>query len=231
MKEGFLDILTAHSATEYVVVFLASYLIGSVPFGLILTQMAGLGDVRKIGSGNIGATNVLRTGNKGLAAATLLLDGLKGTAAIAFTVFYAGPEDIPIPGGKVSVLSATLALAGVSALLGHLFPLWLKFRGGKGVATYFGILLGLLPVLQTAFLVSIALWLFTFFLTRISSLSALVAVASAPLLFGFFGYPKLFSLCVGSLFTLMIFFTHRENIRRLLKGEEKSFRKKKEEHT
>src|SRR5688500_7910101 len=130
------------------------YLIGSIPFGLILTRMAGLGDVRKIGSGNIGATNVLRTGNRKLAAATLLLDALKGTAAAAIASYWG--------------VEAGIA-AGFAAFLGHLFPVWLSFRGGKGVATYIGVLLGLVPVMVLLFA---AIWLAMAKITRYSSLSA-----------------------------------------------------------
>lgn len=140
------------------------YLLGSIPFGLILTRMAGLGDVRKIGSGNIGATNVLRTGNKKLAAATLLLDALKGSAA-AFIASYWGIE-------------AGIA-AGFAAFIGHLYPVWLGFKGGKGVATYIGVLLGLAPLMVLAFAV---IWLGMAKISRYSSLSALVATAIIPVL-------------------------------------------------
>src|SRR5690242_576740 len=133
------------------------YLLGSIPFGLLLTRAAGLGDIRTIGSGNIGATNVLRTGNKGLAAATLLLDGLKGTAAVLIAGWFRGD----------------LALyAGLAAFLGHIYPIWLNFKGGKGVATYLGILAGLY---WPAALVFAAIWLGVAFLTRFSSLAALTA--------------------------------------------------------
>lgn len=142
---------------------LIGYLLGSIPFGLLLTRMAGLGDVRKIGSGNIGATNVLRTGNKKLAAATLLLDALKGTAAVLVANALWGYE-------------ASL-VAGFFAFLGHLFPVWLGFKGGKGVATYIGVLLGAAPLMMLAFAL---IWLATAFITRYSSLSALVAMLVIP---------------------------------------------------
>src|SRR5438477_5794430 len=140
------------------VAFVIGYLLGSIPFGLILTRLAGTQDLRAIGSGSIGATNVLRTGRKGLAAATLLFDALKGTAAVVIAGYIAGPN--------------AAILAGLGAFLGHLFPVWLKFKGGKGVAVYIGILLGLFWPGAVVFCV---LWLATAFTTRYSSLSALVA--------------------------------------------------------
>ncbi|KSV69771.1 glycerol-3-phosphate acyltransferase [Sinorhizobium sp. GL2] len=176
------------------------YLLGSIPFGLILTRMAGLGDVRKIGSGNIGATNVLRTGNKKLAAATLLLDALKGSAA-AFIASYWGVE-------------AGIA-AGFAAFIGHLYPVWLGFKGGKGVATYIGVLLGLAPLMVLAFAV---IWLGMAKISRYSSLSALVATAIIPVLLYAAGNEK-----VALLFTAMTVITwvkHRANIQRLLAGTE-----------
>jgi len=176
------------------------YLLGTIPFGLILTRMAGLGDVRKIGSGNIGATNVLRTGNKKLAAATLLLDALKGTAA-AFIASYWG-------------LEAGIA-AGFAAFLGHLFPVWLGFKGGKGIATYIGVLLGLAPLIVLVFA---AVWLGMAKLTRYSSLSALVATVVVPVVLLATGYGK-----IGILFVVMSIITwikHKANIQRLLAGTE-----------
>lgn len=177
------------------------YLLGSIPFGLLLTQAAGLGDVRKIGSGNIGATNVLRTGNKGLAAATLLLDGLKGTAAVLIADAYFG--QVPA------------MLAGLGAFLGHLYPVWLKFRGGKGVATYIGVVLGLL---WQGALVFAAVWLAVAYLSRTSSLSALVASVIAPVSMLLMGHPEVAAL--AGLMTLLLLWTHRANIRRLANGEE-----------
>ncbi|WEZ83759.1 glycerol-3-phosphate 1-O-acyltransferase PlsY [Rhizobium sp. 32-5/1] len=177
------------------------YLLGSIPFGLILTRMAGLGDVRKIGSGNIGATNVLRTGNKKLAAATLLLDALKGTAAAAIAMYAFGVE-------------AGIA-AGFAAFLGHLYPVWLGFKGGKGIATYIGVLLGLAPLIVLVFA---AVWLALAKLTRYSSLSALVATLVVPVVLLVSGYGK-----IGLLFVVMSFITwikHRANIQRLLAGTE-----------
>ena len=176
------------------------YLLGSIPFGLILTRMAGLGDVRKIGSGNIGATNVLRTGNKKLAAATLLLDALKGTAAAAVASYWG--------------LDAGLA-AGFAAFLGHLFPVWLGFKGGKGVATYVGVLLGLVPVMVPVFAV---VWIGLAWFTRISSLSALVATAITPVVVWFAGNPKVAILM--AILTAISWLKHRANIARLLNGTE-----------
>lgn len=183
------------------VAFVIGYLLGSIPFGLVLTRLAGTQDIRSIGSGSIGATNVLRTGRKSLAAGTLLLDALKGTAAVLIAFHIAG-------------LDAAM-LAGFGAFLGHLFPIWLKFKGGKGVAVYIGILLGLLPA---AALVFCLLWLATAFTTRYSSLSALVAAFITPLFLWWFSDPKLASLAV--VLTLMLFYAHRENIKRLQAGKE-----------
>jgi glycerol-3-phosphate acyltransferase PlsY len=183
------------------VAFVIGYLLGSVPFGLILTRLAGTQDLRSIGSGNIGATNVLRTGRKGLAAATLLLDALKGTAAVVISGYLAGPD--------------AAMLAGLGAFLGHLFPIWLKFRGGKGVAVYIGILLGLF---WPAALVFCLIWLATAFTTRYSSLSALVAAFITPLFLWWFGHLALASLSV--VLTLLLFYMHRENIKRLQAGKE-----------
>ena len=181
--------------------FVIGYLFGSIPFGLLITRRAGTADLRSIGSGNIGATNVLRTGRKGLAAATLLLDALKGTAAVIISGYCWGPN--------------AAMLAGLGAFLGHLFPVWLKFRGGKGVAVYIGILLGLF---WPAALVFCVLWLATAFTTRYSSLSALVASFITPLFLWWFGHPALASLFV--VLTLLLFWKHTENIKRLQAGTE-----------
>ncbi|WP_174020147.1 glycerol-3-phosphate 1-O-acyltransferase PlsY [Agrobacterium fabrum] len=180
---------------------LIGYLLGSIPFGLILTRMAGLGDVRKIGSGNIGATNVLRTGNKKLAAATLLLDALKGTAAVLVAHALWGYE-------------ASL-VAGFFAFLGHLFPVWLGFKGGKGVAVYIGVLLGAAPLMMLAFAL---IWLATAFITRYSSLSALLAMLIIPVALWVLG-PEKTALLV-TLLSVISWWKHRENIRRLMAGTE-----------
>ena len=183
------------------VAFVIGYLLGSIPFGLVLTKLAGTQDLRSIGSGNIGATNVLRTGRKGLAAATLLLDALKGTAAVVIAGYIAGPN--------------AAILAGFGAFLGHLFPVWLKFRGGKGVAVYIGILLGLFWPGAVVFCL---LWLATAFTTRYSSLSALVAAFITPLFLWWFGHLALAAL--AAVLTLLLFYMHRENIKRLQSGKE-----------
>jgi acyl phosphate:glycerol-3-phosphate acyltransferase len=176
------------------------YLLGSIPFGLILTRLAGLGDIRAIGSGNIGATNVLRTGRKELAAATLLLDGLKGTAAVMI--------------GWRFGLDGALA-AAVGAYLGHCFPVWLKFKGGKGVATFLGVLLGLhWPTMVATALV----WLGMAAAKRYSSLAALVASTAAPVVLVLFGLYEMAALC--AVLTAIIWIRHRENLRRLMAGEE-----------
>jgi glycerol-3-phosphate acyltransferase PlsY len=183
------------------------YLLGSIPFGLILTKLAGHGDVRDIGSGNIGATNVLRTGNKPLAALTLILDALKGTAAALIGVRF-GPD--------------AAILGGLGAFLGHLFPVWLGFRGGKGVATFIGVLLGLYWPGAIAFC---AVWLLVALITRYSSLSALVASAAIPCLLFFMGQPRIATLFL--VFTLVLYWRHAKNIGRLLRGEEERIGTKK----
>ena len=176
------------------------YLLGSIPFGLVLTKLAGHGDLRRIGSGNIGATNVLRTGDKKLAALTLVLDALKGTAAVLIGARF-GPD--------------AAILGGLGAFLGHLFPVWLGFRGGKGVATYIGVLLGLS---WPAALVFCAIWLGVAVLSRYSSLAALVASAVTPGLLAWSGEMRMAVLFL--FFTLLLYWRHAENIGRLLRGEE-----------
>src|SRR5216684_3428141 len=193
---------TAMSGDGFLVVaFLLGYLLGSIPFGLVLTKLAGTQDLRSIGSGNIGATNVLRTGRKGLAAATLLLDMLKGTAAVIISGYFGGPN--------------AAMLAALGAFLGHLFPVWLNFRGGKGVAVYIGVLLGLFPPAAIVFCV---IWLATAFTSRYSSLAALVASFITPLFLWWFGHAALASLF--AVLTLLLFYVHRENIKRLQAGTE-----------
>jgi glycerol-3-phosphate acyltransferase PlsY len=183
------------------VAFILGYLLGSIPFGLVLTKLAGTEDLRSIGSGNIGATNVLRTGRKGLAAATLICDALKGTAAVILAGFYGGPD--------------AAMLAALGAFLGHLFPVWLKFRGGKGVAVYIGVLIGLFWPAAVVFCV---IWLSTAFITRYSSVSALVASFVTPIFLWWFGHAALASLF--AVLTLLLFYMHRENIKRLQSGTE-----------
>ncbi|MCP9630721.1 glycerol-3-phosphate 1-O-acyltransferase PlsY [Rhodopseudomonas palustris] len=198
----------------YIAAVVIGYLLGSIPFGLILTRLAGTQDLRSIGSGNIGATNVLRTGRKGLAAATLLLDALKGTAAVLLAAYLARGTD------AVSANAAMLAALG--AFLGHLFPVWLKFKGGKGVAVYIGVLLGLFWPGAVVFCV---LWLATAYTTRYSSLSALVAAFITPIFLWWFGHPALASLF--AVLTLLLFWMHRENIKRLQAGKESRIGEKK----
>jgi glycerol-3-phosphate acyltransferase PlsY len=184
------------------------YLLGSIPFGLILTRIAGTQDLRSIGSGNIGATNVLRTGRKGLAAGTLIGDMLKGTVAVIIAGYLGGPT--------------AAMLAGAGAFLGHLFPVWLRFKGGKGIAVYIGILLGLF---WPAALVFCAIWLAVAFATRYSSLSALTASLVTPAFLLWFGHAALALLF--AVLTLLTFYMHRENIKRLLKGTESKIGAKK----
>ena len=184
----------------------AGYLLGSIPFGLILTKLAGLGDVRSIGSGNIGATNVLRTGSKKLAAVTLLLDALKGTAAVILG-HWIGAQ------GGVAILASLVA--GLAAFLGHLFPVWIGFKGGKGVATYIGVLLGAAWKLALVFC---AIWLAIAFTTRYSSLSALAAAVITPLVAWFMDSPALGLL--AALMSVLLLWKHAPNIRRLMSGEE-----------
>jgi glycerol-3-phosphate acyltransferase PlsY len=180
--------------------FAFGYLLGSIPFGLLLTRAAGGPDLRAIGSGNIGATNVLRTGNKALAAATLACDMLKGTLAVLAAARY----------GVDPALAAALG-----AFLGHLFPVWLKFKGGKGVATYIGLLIGLH---WPAALFFCAVWLAVAAAVRYSSLAALIASALTPLAIWYFGLPKVAALFL--LLTVLLWVMHRANIERLLNGTE-----------
>jgi len=192
----------------YVTALAVGYLCGSIPFGLILTRLAGTQDIRTIGSGNIGATNVLRTGRKGLAAATFIGDALKGTAAVLLVYWYYGRE-FQYYGHELAIPAA------LGAFLGHLFPVWLKFKGGKGVATYIGILLGLAWPIAIVFCL---IWLAVAAITRYSSLAALIASAVAPGVAWWLGYASdaaLFAVLTGLLWIM-----HRANIARLLDGSE-----------
>lgn len=182
---------------------IGAYLLGSIPFGVVITRAMGLGDVRKIGSGNIGATNVLRTGNKGAAAATLLLDAAKGAVAVLIARAIAGED--------------AAQLAGLASFLGHLFPVWLGFRGGKGVATFLGTLLALAWPIG---LMACALWVAAVLITRISSASALVASGGAPLLLLIWGPHDLIALALA--LAALVWVRHAANIRRLLAGDRKS---------
>lgn len=176
------------------------YFLGSIPFGLVVTRLAGLGDIRAIGSGNIGATNVLRTGRKGLAALTLLGDFGKGAAAVLIAGRW---------GGDVAVA------AGLGAFIGHLYPVWLNFKGGKGVATYLGVLAGVAWPAAIAFA---AIWLSMAYITRYSSLAALTAAAAAPLALA--ALHNWLAVGLFTLLTILVFLRHHQNIDRLLKGEE-----------
>lgn len=179
---------------------LLGYLLGSIPFGVLLTRAAGAGDLRQIGSGNIGATNVLRTGRKGLAAATLLLDMAKGAVAVLLAAAF-------LPG--------TGALAATAAFVGHCYPVWLKFRGGKGVATLMGVVLALY---WPSGLVYAAVWLGLLATVRISSVSGMAAAISAPVSAAFFGRIDLVLMLLA--LALIVLWKHRENIDRLLSGAE-----------
>jgi glycerol-3-phosphate acyltransferase PlsY len=176
------------------------YLLGSIPFGLLLTKLAGKGDIREIGSGNIGATNVLRTGSKVLAAATLLLDAVKGAVAVLIAQ-------------RLWPDAVNFAAAG--ALIGHLYPVWLRFKGGKGVATMLGILV---PFFWQAAVVYAALWIGLLLVLRISSVAGMAAAASAPITAAILGEEATFPMLLG--FALLVIWKHRENIRRLSRGEE-----------
>lgn len=185
---------------DWVFAFIAAYLVGSIPFGLLLATAAGKGDIRQIGSGNIGATNVLRTGAKGLAAATLLLDLGKGFAAV-LVAWRWFPEAVPI--------------AALAAVVGHCFPVWLKFKGGKGVATNAGVSFGLGWPIGVAYA---AVWLGVLALSRISSLAGMTAVVAAAVAAALFGYEPFVPVLAA--IALLVVWLHRENIKRLLAGEE-----------
>jgi len=195
-----------------------AYLLGSIPFGLLLTRAFGIGNLRQIGSGNIGATNVLRTGNKALALATLLLDGGKGGLFVLALSMIAPPAIMP---SAESV--AYLLFFGLCAIAGHCFPVWLNFKGGKGVATTLGVFLSVVP---PAGIAACLAWLLCAFIFRISSLAALVAVLVAPLItFLIYGlYPAV--ICVA--IAILVYIRHTQNIKRLLKGEEPKIGQKKE---
>ena len=184
----------------YLAALAVGYFLGSIPFGVIMTGLFRLGDIRAIGSGNVGATNVLRTGNRLAAGLTLLGDGLKGTVAALLAAGW-GPD--------------TAIIAGLGAFLGHCFPLWLKFRGGKGVATYLGILLGLhWPTM----IVAVLIWLTSAAIFRFSSLSAMIASAATPLILYYWGEVQAAELFL--LLTMILWYRHRSNIRRLISGTE-----------
>lgn len=189
-------------------VFVAAYLLGSVPFGLLVSRVMGLGDVRNIGSGNIGATNVLRTGNKKAALATLLLDGGKGAVAVLLARYFYG--------------DSAAQVAALGAFLGHIYPVYLGFKGGKGVATFLGIFLALHPLTGLA---ACGTWLVAALLFRMSSLAALVSALSTPLWLWLFGLVNATGL--GLLLALLVWLRHHANIRRILAGNEPKIGQKK----
>ena len=191
----------SHAGPYLLTAFLGGYLLGSVPFGLLLARLAGLGDIRKVGSGNIGATNVLRTGRKGLAAATLMLDGGKGAAAVLLAGAW-GPD-------------MQLA-AALGALLGHLYPVWLRFKGGKGVATALGVLLAIAWQVGVA---ACATWLVVAGLSRFSSLATLLAIAAAPF-YAWWFHGDLQMVEFAAIIAAFVWLRHRTNIARLIKGQE-----------
>jgi len=212
-----MDVLITNAT---ITALLAGYLIGSIPFGLLLTKAAGLGDVRSIGSGNIGATNVLRTGNKLLAATTLLLDILKGTlaTAVAYLTALWLAETPGQDSAHVSVAAfpwMVVCFGGLGAFLGHLFPVWLGFKGGKGVATYLGVLIGTLWPIALTFAI---VWLLTAYLTRYSSVAALLASLFSVILAMSIAPPHVAALC--AFMTVLLIMKHRANIKRLINGEE-----------
>ncbi len=192
---------------HYIIWVTIGYFIGSMPFGLLLTRAAGLGDIRNLGSGNIGATNVLRTGNKALAACTLLFDGGKGLLAVWLARHFGNGEPV-LP-----------ALVGLAAFIGHIFPLWLKFKGGKGVATFIGVLIGL--HWQLAFIFGVV-WVVMALVWRMSSLAALVATIAA--LVGSFYVLEHGQIIIVAVISIFIFVRHRSNIRRLYSGTETKIR-------
>lgn len=198
----------------YVAAIFIGYGLGSIPFGLLLTRLAGLGDIRDIGSGNIGATNVLRTGRKDIAFATLILDSFKAGLAVLLLASLSGERNVGL-------------IAGAVAFLGHCYPIWLGFKGGKGVATYAGLLVFASPL---ALAVGAPIWLGLFALTRISSLSALVAAAIIP--FGAYILGEtMFAASVLFALSVLVFWTHRENINRLVSGTEPKFGSKSKSET
>ena len=198
----------SHAAPYLIAALVGGYLLGSVPFGLVLTRLAGLGDLRAIGSGNIGATNVLRTGRKDLAAATVLLDGGKGAVAVFIAMLW-GPE-------------VTLA-AGFGAFVGHLFPIWLKFKGGKGVATTLGVIIALAWPVGVA---CCATWLLVAAIFRYSSLAGILSLAAAPA-YSWWLLGDLQMVELTAAIAILVVYKHRENIRRLLQGQESKIGQKK----
>lgn len=203
---------------------LGGYLAGSIPFGLVLCYLAGYGDIRKIGSHNIGATNVLRTGNKWLALLTVILDALKaGLAALIAYKLSPNLEITEFAGVPLNFRDLASVVAGISGILGHNFPIWLKFKGGKGVASAFGFILMTQPYVA---LIALGIWLIMAFTFRYSSLSALTAAVAMPII-AFFMCPPIYAAAYTAI-ALLVIVRHHANIRRLIKGEESkiSFKKK-----
>ncbi len=201
-------------ALPFLLPLIFGYFLGSIPFGLVLSKMAGYGDIRKIGSGNIGATNVLRTGNKPLALATLVLDISKGALAVIITLAIFHNYDAAM-------------IAGFAALTGHCFPVWLQFKGGKGVATALGTLIAITPLLGA---IACGIWLLTALLFRISSLAALIAVGLTPLISNYlYNDPNLSGFCAA--IAALVYIKHRENIKRLFAGQEPKIGRKKKSKT
>ena len=203
--------------------FAFGYAMGSVPFGVVLTRLAGAGDLRSVGSGNIGATNVLRTGRKGLAAGTLILDALKGTVAVLLVMFFwnatapsAMVENAEAAAGFLRMAAFSTGAAALGAMIGHCFPVWLGFHGGKGVATYLGVTLAIHPFAAFFFAV---VWLATAYATRYSSLSALVAVGTAPIVAAIMG--EYLVAGVLAAMSVVVYYRHSDNIRRLATGTER----------
>ena len=198
--------LTGSTIAILLIALVAGYLCGSIPFGVIITRMAGLGDIRSIGSGNIGMTNVLRTGRKGLAILTLIADALKGTLPVLLAIWWGQQNELgPYPA----------MAAGLGAFLGHLYPVWLRFKGGKGVATYLGVLLGLAWPGVIVFAIA---WLGTAAITKISSLSALVATLAVPAVLFLLDYERVAAFFL--LMSVIVYIKHHANIKRLLNGTE-----------
>ena len=200
LKATFLLLPPRPMTPDLILPLVIGYLLGSIPFGLILTQFGGKGDIRAIGSGNIGATNVLRTGSKGLAAATLVLDAAKGAAAVLLAQRF-WPDGVQF--------------AAAGAMIGHLYPVWLKFKGGKGVATLLGVIAPLMPIGAVVYAL---IWLGLLLTVRISSVASIIAAASAPLSAAVLDRDEIFPLLLG--FTLLVIWKHRANIQRLFAGTE-----------
>ena len=207
----------------FILCALGGYLLGSIPFGLVLTKMCGLGDIRKIGSGNIGATNVLRTGRKDLALLTVILDASKAGLAAFLAEKLTTSADIIIGGLYTQINIVAGLIAGTCGVLGHNFPIWLKFKGGKGVASTFGFIFAMTPQIA---LLALATWLIVAVVSRYSSLSAITAAVLTPF-YAFFLTEPVYSICYTAI-ALLVLYRHRANIARLLKGEESkiSFKKK-----